>query len=248
MLTTRLAGRVLAPGVLALALTGLTACGDDTDASSGAPGGSSADLEVLTEDQAQQALLSEAQMGEGFTSAEPAEDDTAQPDMGCLSALDDMDDIGAESEAKIEYTSTSDSGLPSLENDVFSYPDTERISDRIAEVSSALEGCDAVEFTDDDGTSFSLDVSVDTDTTAEDVDEQVTLEATGTVASGKQRFPIGIHLSSVRIDNHVTVVIYTDMPQDQAESSAQFDGYVTAAAARLAAVAAGETPSDELLA
>lgn len=231
----------VAAALLALALTGLTSCGDDGST------GESADLEVLTEDQAQQALISETQMGDGFTSAEPTEEES-DTDLGCLNALDEMDDLGAETEAKIEYTSTDASGLPALENDVFSYTDTERVSDRIADVSTALEGCDSVEATDEDGNSFSLAVSVDTETTSDSADEQVTLQATGTVGSGNKEFPIGLYMTSVRIENHVTVLVYTDMSEDSAASRAQFDDYVTVATDRLSAVVAGETPSDEPLA
>jgi hypothetical protein len=239
----------LAAGLLALALTTLTACGGDAEDSSGTDSSSSAsaELEVLTDDQAQQALLSEAQMGEGFTAAPPTEDES-DSDMGCLNALDEMDDIGAETEAKIEFTAASDLGLPTLENDVFSYTEIDPISARIEEVTTALEDCTKVDVTNEDGTSFVLDVSVDTETTSADADEQVTLEASGTVSSGDQQLPIAIHMTSVRIENHVSVLVFTDVPDDEAESAATFDGYVTAATDRLAAVVAGETPDDEPLA
>ena len=234
----------LAAGVLVLALTGLSACGGDTKDTPEASG--SPDVQLLTDDQAHQALISASQMGQGFTGAEPTEDDS-NTDMGCLNALDDLDKLGSETEAKIEFTSTSSSGLPTLENDVYSYPDSERISSRIQDVVTALEGCDKVDVTGEDGTRFLLDVSVDTDTTSDKADEQVTLEATGTVSQGKQHFPIALHMTSARVDNNVTVVIFTDMPEDQASSSEQFDSYVTAATDRLAAVVAGQTPSEDQL-
>lgn len=236
----------LASGLALLALTALVSCGEDTKESPDASA-SSRGVQILTEDQAQQALISETQMGRGFTSAEPTEDNS-DTDLGCLNALDDLDKLGSETEAKVEYTSTDTSGLPTLENDVYSYPDTQRISDRIRAVVSALDGCDKVDVTDKDGTRFVLDVSVDTDTTSPKADEQVTLEATGTVSQGKQQLPLALHMTSVRVDNNVTVVILTDMPDDPSASSAQFDSYVTAATDRLAAVVAGETPNDQQLA
>ena len=122
---------------------------------------------MLTTEQAEQALLSETAMGADFTGGEPSEDSN-EGAPGCLSALDDMDDIGAETKTEVEYTSTSDIGLPTVEHSVFSYTEVEPISARIEEVSTALEGCDVVEETDEDGTEYALDVSVSTDTTSEE--------------------------------------------------------------------------------
>ena len=229
-----------AVGLAALALTGLTACGGDTDANDT----ESSELEVLSAEEAEQALLPETVMGEGFTVGEPSEE-SEEGAPGCLSALDDLDDIGSETEAEVEYTSTSEIGLPALEHSVFSYTEIEPISARIEEVSAALEGCDSVEETDEEGTTYALDVTLSTDTTTESAEEEITLEAVGTVSQGGQEFPIGVYMSSVRVENHVSVVVYTDFPEDEAASSDAFSAYVSAAAERLAAVAAGEEPSDE---
>jgi hypothetical protein len=233
----------LAAGLLALALSTLTACGDEEPSDDAA----SAELEVLTDEQAEEALLSEAQMGEGFTAAEPTDSDS-DTDLGCLNALDEMDDIGAETEAKVEYSATTRLALPSLENNVFSYSDLDPVTARFEEVTDALEGCTSVDVTDEEGTSFVLDVSVDSETTTEDADQQVTLQATGTITAGGQELPIAMHMTSVRIENHVTVLVHTDATDDTEGSAATFDTYVTAATERLAAVVAGETPADEPLA
>ena len=238
-----------AASLAALALTSLslTACGgDDADSGSGSDD-ESAELEVLTDDQAEQALLSETVMGADFTAAEPSEDsDDAAP--GCLAALDDLDDIGAETEAEVEYASTSEVGLPSVEHSVFSYTETEPITARIEEVSTALDGCESVDETDEEGTEYALDLTVSTDTTSDQADEQITVEAVGTVVAGGQEFPIGVYMSSVRVDNHVSVIVFTDIPEDEAASSETFETYVNAGADRLAAVAAGEEPAEEPIA
>ena len=183
-------------------------------------------------------------MGADFTAGEPSED-SSDGAPGCLSALDDLDDIGSETKAEVEYTSTSEMGLPTVEHSVFSYTEVEPVSARIEEVGTALEGCESVEETDDEGTTYALEVSLSTDTTSESADEQITLEAVGTVSRGDQEFPIGVYMSSVRVENHVSVVVYTDFPEDEAASSEAFAAYVTAGADRLAAVAAGEEPSEE---
>jgi hypothetical protein len=235
-----------AVSVAALALTSLalTSCGGDDADSSDAE---SAELEVLSAEQAEQALLSETVMGADFAAGEPSEDsDEGAP--GCLSALDDLDDIGAETKTEVEYTSTSDIGLPSVEHSVFSYTEVDPISARIEEVSTALDGCTTVEETDEEGTEYALDVTLSTETTTDAADEQVNLEAVGTITSGDQEFPLGVYMSSVRVENHVSVVVFTDIPEDEAASSEAFDAYVTAAADRLAAVAAGEEPAEEPIA
>ena len=230
---------------LALTSVSLTACGgDDSDSGSDSE---SAELEVLTAEQAEQALLSETVMGADFTGAEPEEgSDDGAP--GCLAALDDLDDIGSETEAEIEYTSTSEVGLPSVEHSVFSYTETEPITERIEEVSTALDGCESVDETDDEGTEYALDLTVSTDTTSDQADEQITVEAVGTVVAGGQEFPIGVYMSSVRVDNHVSVIVFTDIPEDEAASSETFETYVNAGADRLAAVAAGEEPAEDPIA
>ncbi len=230
----------------ALALTTLTACGGGGE-DSGESTGESEELTVLTDEQAEQALLSETVMGADFTAGEPSESaNDGAP--GCLAALDDLDDIGAEIEAEVEYTSTSEVGLPSVEHSVYSYTEIDPISERIEEVSTALDGCDTVEETDEDGTEFTLDVTLSTDTTSEVADEQIALTAVGTVTSQGQQLPLGVFMSSVRVDNHVSVIVYTDIPDDEETTQAAFESYVDAAAERLAAVAAGDTPSEEPLA
>lgn len=240
-----------AVGLAALALTSFTACGGgdaDEPADSGSTAESEgAELEVLSSEQVEQALIPQAAMGDEFTAVEPTEEE-GDADLGCLSALDEMDDIGAEAEAEIEYVPADDSGFPSLENSVYSYSDTERISSRIEEVSTALGGCDSVDVTDDEGTRFQLDVSLESGVVTDGADEQVTLEASGTISAPGQEVPIVLHMSSVRVDNHVTVVVYSDLTEDVAQSGSEFDSYVSAATERLVAVAAGETPEDEPLA
>ena len=238
----------LAAGLLALALTTtLTACGDDAADASDSSDGASADLEVLTEEQAEQALLSETVMGAEFTAGEPSED-SEEGAPGCLSALDDLDDIGAETKTEVEYTSTSEIGLPTVDHSVFSYTEIDPITARMEEVATALDGCTSVDETAEDGTVYALDVSLDTDTTSESADEQITLQAVGTLSSGGQELPLGVYMSSVRVENHVSVVVFTDIPEDPETSAAAFDSYVAAAADRLAAVAAGEEPSEDPIA
>ena len=234
-----------AVGLTVLVLTSLAACGGDTEENgSGSADTESSELEVLSAEEAEQALLPQAVMGEGFTAGEPSEESN-EGAPGCLSALDDLDDIGSETKAEVEYTSTSEIGLPTVEHSVFSYTEIEPISARIEEVSTALEGCDSVEETDDEGTTYALDVTLSTDTTTEGAEEEITLEAVGTVSQGDQEFPIGVYMSSVRVENHVSVVAYTDFPEDEAASSEAFSSSVSAAAERLVAVAAGEEPADE---
>lgn len=238
-----------AVGLAALALTSLSACGDSGSDEPSEPtdSESTAELEVLTEEQAERALLSETVMGTEFVAGEPGEE-SDDPAPGCLSALDDLDDIGAETKAEVEFTSTSEIGLPGVEHSVFSYTEIDPISARIQEVETRLEGCDVVEDVDEDGTEYLLDVAVSTETTTAGADEQITVAATGTITSEGQEIPLGVYMSSVRVENHVSVVVYTDIPEDEAASSAAFETYVDAAAERLAAVAAGEEPAEELVA
>ena len=235
-----------AVGLAALALTSLAACGGDDTSGTTDSESPTEELEVLTAEEAELALIPESAMGETFVGTEPTDDDS-ETDLGCLSALNEMDDIGAETEAQIEYVPADESGFPALENSVFSYDETEVISNRMEEISTALEGCESVDVTDDDGTSFTLDVNFESGVTTDGADEQVTLEASGTISTPDQEVPISLYMSSVRVDNHVTVVIYSELSDDVEAGSTQFDSYVTAATDRLVAVAAGETPTDESL-
>jgi hypothetical protein len=248
----------LAAGLLALTLTtALAACADDAEptessesSESSEPtesGEESTELEPLTDEQVQQALLSETVMGPDFTGAVPEEEED-NPAPGCLAALDDLDDLGAETEAKIEYTSTSEVGAPTLEHSVFSYTETDPITERIEQISTALDGCTSVQETDEEGTEYDLDVAMETEVTAEGADEQITLQAIGTVGAEGQEFALGVYMSSVRVENNVSVVIYSDIPEDEAASASDFEAYVNAATERLVTVAAGEEPAEEPLA
>lgn len=236
-----------AVGLAALALLSVSACGGTADengdaAASESPSASpTEELEVLTEEQAEQALIPETTMGDEFKGIEPTDDDT-EVDLGCLNALDELEELDAETEAEIEYVPADDSGFPALEHSVFSYSEPEVISDRIEEVTAALDGCDSVDVTDDEGTRFALDVSFESGATTDGADEQVSLQASGTIATPDQEVPISLYLSAVRVDNHVTAVIYSELSDDVTAGVEQFDSYVTEATARLAAVASGETP------
>lgn len=200
-------------------------------------GGSS--VVVLTNDQIEKALLTLDNMPDGWTtSSEDHDDDEDAP--GCLANLDDVDSAAdSEADAEAEFEVDDDFGLPALANSVASFKTDREVSDAMDAMRDAFSDCNHLEYTDpDDGTEIVLDFSTDDEKSTSDVDDQFNLEATGSISAGLE-FPFGLWLSVVRVDNHTTLVMISDLSD---EGGSLLDPYVQIAVDRLVAVIDGEEP------
>ncbi len=231
---------ITAVTALALAATG---CSDDS--ASGAGGGGS-NVEPLTSSQAKDSLLSEANLGDAFiVVTDDDDDDDDDSELGCLTSLDDLDRADAPIKESVDYEATNDLGLPTLSSAVSSFPTVSAASDTFAGALEAFEGCTEVEATDDDGTTTTLDVKVDSEKSTNAAEEQFNIAATGTVTAEGLEFEFGLWASAVRIENHVAFISYADI--DSEAGAIVIDTLTSAAAGRLEAVIADEEPNDDLI-
>lgn len=196
--TTRRTAALTLTLALPLALT-LSACSGDEAA---AP-------DLLTQAEADQALLTLEDVGEGFEEVEPEDEDDADAGLGCLDAVE-LDEADADVEAEAQFDATNEFGLPSVLSSVASFSAQSTLEDALESFRSALEDCTSVDETDEDGTRFTLDVATD-DTATDGVDEQLNLVATGTVFAGGLEVPFGFWVSVVRIGNDGAFVGYVDV-------------------------------------
>lgn len=222
---------------MALLLCLLTACGG------GGGSGSGRDTDVLSEDEATAALLTETNLGDEYVVTEEVEDDS-DSSLSCLDALGDMEDTGAVTVVDRTFEFDSDVGLPTIGSEVSSYEAVGDVNVAFAQFRSTVEECTSVAEQDADGTHTTLTVAIDNDRSTTGADDQVNLVATGFLSSDEMEFPVGVYFTAARVDNHVTSVDIVDLGS---EVGASIDAYVKAAVDRLTAVAEGEKPENALV-
>lgn len=192
----------LLPAALALGLA-LTACGGDSDDDGTEPDPTS---QVLTQESADGALLTLDDVGEGFVDSTQPDDDE-DSDLGCLSGIDDLDDLDAETEAEVSFDAETDGSLRSVLSGVKSFEDTATVTDALETFRTAVEGCDEVNVTDPTGFNLALTVTVDEGAEIGDVDDQVRLTGTGQVSTGPtETYSYDLAFVASRVDNNLSVV------------------------------------------
>ena len=227
--------RLAAASAVALALV-LTGCGDD-----GGSGDAEESSSPLSQEQADTALLTEGNLGEGFV-VHPDEDDDDSEGLDCLAFIADLGESeDAATTAEIDYEFESELGNPAVISIIESYDDTDSADALVETLRGELDGCDAVDYEDEDGTTFSLDVSTDDEQTADGTDDQLNVTASGTIASGGMEFPFTLALSVSQVGQHLTMVGVTDLGPS---SSVDVESYTQIAVDRLVAVADGDEPAE----
>jgi len=238
-----------------LALASLTACSDDGN-------GGSADSDdetsqtptrdvtgddngggALSQAELDQALLTTANLSDEFE-VDPPDDDEDDGDdghdLGCLFAFADDDDPDEDDdEGEVAFSAKEEPGLPGVLHFLAVAPTEEAAEAGLDEISDELDDCERVDTEDDDGTRWQLDVEIDRTNWADHADDQVNLSAVGTLGLASLELPLTIELTMVRVANGVSITAFFDVSSDI--GSAHRD-VTDAAAARLAAVLAGEEP------
>lgn len=178
-------------------------------------------------------------MPDGWVVSTDDEEDDDDDAPGCLGELDDTDEPDSESDADVDFEADDELGLPALTNGVASFKSERDVTEAMEAIRDALEDCDNVDYTDpDDGTQIVLDFDSNDEKSSPDVDDQFNLTATGTISNGLE-FPFGLWLSVVRVDNHTTSVLITDLSED---SESMLNPFTKMAVDRLVAVIKGEEP------
>ena len=218
-------------GVLALGC--LTACGSDDETS-----------RVRPEDM-KPALLTVDNLSDEF---EVDEDDSGDgdgsPDWGCLFDLGPLskdDDNDEDDDIQIQFRASEDPGMPGVIQLVDAAPDLAKAEAAMDDLAEAFDGCEEVDTTDDDGTTWRFDVDFDRTAWARGADEQINLTASGSTTSDEIELPVSISMSVVRIENAVSILMFIDLAEDLVGAPRRL---TNAAAARLQAVVDGEDPAD----
>jgi hypothetical protein len=219
--------------------------GDNPSSTAGdAEGPSEVAQSVLTQEQAEQALLTLENLGDEFR-VDAEEGDSGTSDMGCLSALGDVENLDAAVEAEASYEYADEMGTPAIYNSVASFEQTSEVTAAFDEVKVALESCTQVDVTDDDGLRMQLDVDVDDQKTTTDVDDQVNILASGSASADGLELPFSFGVSLARVDNNTTMVGVVGVGEFGLEL---LDGYTEIAVDRVVAVAGGQDPPEAVAA
>jgi hypothetical protein len=213
----------------------LTAC--QSDGGSGETG----ELTVLSEDQLDDVVLSEDNVGPDFTVDEGDDDD--EPSPGCLGALDQVDDVTDNANSsEVSYAADNDFGLPSVFSGAASFESTKKVTGLIDDLESAFDDCRQVNETDDDGTTYDLVISTDTEKTSAAGDQQLNIDVNGTIGSEGLSLPFNLATALVRVDNHLLMVATGDVDE---EAIGLVEPLTEIAISRLQSVLDDEEPTDE---
>jgi hypothetical protein len=221
-----------------LALTTLTACGSDDD-----PG-------KVTSKDVRPALLTVDDLSAEFEvdpdDGSDDEDDDDDPAWGCLFDLDDLSkdtngDDEDDDENQVQFRASQEPGMPGVIHFVEAAPSQARAEKLMDEVAEALEGCEKVDETEEDGTTWTFDVEFDRSAWARGADEQLNVAATGATTTDELELPISITMSAVRIENAVSILMFIDIAEDVAGAPRTL---TNAASGRLQAVMDGDEVAD----
>ncbi|MBJ7331406.1 MAG: hypothetical protein JHC95_16045 [Solirubrobacteraceae bacterium] len=242
----------------------LTACGDEstTDGSERKPDAASeesprlnprtASFAVLDDARAELALLSQGNLGSAFEADTSSGDDepvdpAADTATGCeadVSFEDRLDPDGvAIGDADIDYWLVDDVRLMVVTSKVSSFGDEATAEAAFGALYDDIDGCTHFEDSSEDGTeSTVIDVTVDTETATDDVDDQFAMVGGGTWSFEGQEVPLGVGFSIARIDSNVTMVMLLSI--GVTEDNELLAPYTEIAADRLVQVAADQVPVD----
>lgn len=230
--------RLVAIGALALTAALVTGCGgsEDSDEDKDSAGDEGSTSEVLTEEQLAEATFSIDNLPDGWTETEPDDDD--EPTGTCWDQLT-MDEL--EPDAELERSFAYGDSLPQIDAGVASFSDEEALADQFDRFQEFAAGCTTASYTDDDGVSYDLTLSMTEATPPEGADEQLDLTVAGSLSTADgQTADFVVWGSLVRIGNTGLDFGYTDF----SDTSELRSTYLPIAVDRLQAVLAGETPAE----
>lgn len=224
-----------AAAALALSLA-LTACGgDDADsddasddtASSSAAESPSSDASpsddtgdtgdtgstgtVPTEEELEAALLTSADLPEGFE-VDPEDEDGEDQEAfegTCLEAVGQFDEaLGAEpdEEADVDLVVEGTTGQTGVMSQVEAYADPSPVAPAFAEFTEKLQSCTDVQTTNEDGLEIQLQIAYDDAVDLPDVDDQLSIEMTGSIASGGESFPVAYRYVVALAGSYISIV------------------------------------------
>ncbi|MFE3998952.1 hypothetical protein ACFX43_09165 [Nocardioides sp. YIM B13467] len=229
---TRRTNQVLVVSVaLALAAATLAACGGSKP-------------KVLSEADVNDAVVPLAALGSGWNES-TSQDEGDDESLGCMKGTESTAE-GRKAKAKAEgaYEVAGDMAVTSVSSAVASYATTDEIEGALDSVRDALKGCKKVKETDSEGTTISLEFTVDEEKSHEGADEQVNVVATGTSGNSFMELPVVLAMTFTRIGNQIVTITYVDLSNSLTPAYADL---TTAAAQRVIDVQEGKKPSGKVI-
>ncbi|MDO9457115.1 hypothetical protein [Nocardioides sp.] len=151
---------------------------------------------VPTEDEIAAALLTAADLPEGFTAQPDDGDDDEDEDSfegTCLADIGEFSDaLGFEpdAESEVDLVAESQTGQSSVTSQIEAYSDPATVAPAFAEFTDGLGSCTSVETTDPDGVMYSLEISYDDTVDLPDAEDQLRIQMTGTIAAGGESYDV----------------------------------------------------------
>ena len=219
--------RLLAATVAAALTLGLGACtGSDPKKPSSAPSQSQTP-EPLSQDELQAALLEPGTLGGRFTTTlVPNTEfhtvfDDPSLDLGCLRALDELTyDVPVSRSVGFTFEAKNDAKSPSLVNLVGSADEAVAVHEAITQAVGLLRRCRRLQ-TAVRGMKVTASVTFNRKPSTARVDEQLNMQVVGSMRILRSRFPIGMWVSVLRIDQQVAIVSLLDLDKDNAKAQQQ---------------------------
>ncbi|HWJ81869.1 MAG TPA: hypothetical protein VNS55_06520 [Nocardioides sp.] len=244
MRTAPITHRLAAVAVLALVATSAAACGDDdTSTADDAPSSAATTAEAdntpaLTEDQLSQVVLAPENFPGDWTQTPSEDDDSTGP--GCLGEVSTITDAVQES-AKVAYDYTyGDAGIPLISSSASAFDDHDAVVEAFDHVQEVLAGCSTVTGSDSDGAEYDLTLTYSDELTSDVVDDQISLDLTGTITAQGDQAAISESITLVRMGPNVLTTAMLDLGDSSTVAVA--DDYAQIALDRLVAVVLGDSP------
>lgn len=189
----------------------LSACGESSQddgpvgevgaAATGAPFDPDAPLDA---EQADQVVLTEADLGSEFDEQSSDQEDNSV--LSCLAVIDDLDEFGpsAATHAERSFTATYDAGQGRLYSGVDSYDSEAQAADTFAALKEHAEGCGVL--TDQQaGLRWRIETRVEEVSTT-DADERIDIHGEGSVTLKKDKDPYLVDYAVGRVGNSIVMV------------------------------------------
>jgi hypothetical protein len=138
-----------------------------------------------------------------------------------------------------DYT-YGDAGIPLITSSASSYDDHDALVEAFDHVQDVLAGCSTVTGSDSDGTEYDLTLDYSDELTSDVIDDQISLDLTGTITTQGDDATISESITLVRMGPNVLTTAMVDLG-DPTEVAAA-DDYAQIALDRMVSVVIGDTP------
>jgi hypothetical protein len=165
--------------------------------------------EVPSEQELEAALLTPADVPDGFApSPDDGDDDEGGFQGTCLADVGKFKDAyGAEpdEEAEVDLESETPTGQAAVTSQVEAYADVAKLTPAFASFTDQLQTCTSVEATED-GVAYALKIAYDDTVDLPGADDQLAFDVTGTIGSGEQTYPVAYRFVVALAGQFVSIV------------------------------------------